>query len=346
MSARAMGSAPRCCATLNFGSVGIPSSFSPDPREPARRRYRGLCCCRCGRPAVLLHQSMFDHDTASLSKDGRANCGGGSASYFRISASSTTSAPTRRGAAAARLARKSPTTGPKWSELLRWVGLGDRIDALAADPFRRRKAARRHRPRRDCAPAPAARRRADRQCRSRSRPTSCCGSSSNSINQGPPSSSPPRHRPDGRIRRPPAGPAPGAPACLRLNLSRPWPEPWDEFDAPPSLCAPCRALRRSCRKDPIAGRSLAVVVAIMTFLASLTTGAAMLVVSAASDRQSEVGREVTIQVRPAPGRNIDADVRVALISRAPHPALPKCGPSPRKIRPACGAMAGRRSCSR
>ena len=79
----------------------------------------------------------------------------------------------------------------------------------------------------------------------------------------------------------------------------------------PRLCAPCRALRRSCRKISIAGRSLAVVVAIMTFLASLTTGAAMLVVSAASDWQSEVGREVTIQVRPAPGRNIDADVRAA-----------------------------------
>jgi cell division transport system permease protein len=65
-------------------------------------------------------------------------------------------------------------------------------------------------------------------------------------------------------------------------------------------------------KDSIAGRSLTVVVAIMTFLASLTTGVAMLVVSAASDWQSDVGREVTIQVRPAPGRNIDADVRTAV----------------------------------
>ena len=35
----------------------------------------------------------------------------------------------------------------------------------------------------------------------------------------------------------------------------------------------------------IAGRSLAAVVAIMTFLAALTTGAVMLVVSAASDWQ-------------------------------------------------------------
>ena len=51
-------------------------------------------------------------------------------------------------------------------------------------------------------------------------------------------------------------------------------------------------------KNSIAGRSLTAVVAIMTFLAALTTGAAMVVLNAASDWQSEVGREVTIQVRP------------------------------------------------
>jgi cell division transport system permease protein len=65
-------------------------------------------------------------------------------------------------------------------------------------------------------------------------------------------------------------------------------------------------------KGSIAGRSLVAVVAIMTFLASLTTGAAMLMVNAASDWQSDVGREVTIQVRPTPGRNTDADVNSAI----------------------------------
>jgi cell division transport system permease protein len=63
----------------------------------------------------------------------------------------------------------------------------------------------------------------------------------------------------------------------------------------------------------IAGRALVAVVAIMTFLASLTTGAAMLVVSTASTWQSEVGREITIQVRPQPGRDIDADVSKAAV---------------------------------
>ena len=54
----------------------------------------------------------------------------------------------------------------------------------------------------------------------------------------------------------------------------------------------------------------------MTFLASLTTGAVMLVRAAANDWQSEVAREMTIQVRPMPGRDIEADVaRAADIAR-------------------------------
>jgi cell division transport system permease protein len=58
----------------------------------------------------------------------------------------------------------------------------------------------------------------------------------------------------------------------------------------------------------VAGRSLIAVVAIMTFLGSLTTGGVMLVRAAANDWQSQIGREVTIQVRPVAGRDIDADV--------------------------------------
>ena len=70
-------------------------------------------------------------------------------------------------------------------------------------------------------------------------------------------------------------------------------------------------------KATVAGRALTVVVAIMTFLASLTTGAVMLVRSAASDWQSEVAREITIQVVPAPDRDIEADVaKAAAIARA------------------------------
>ncbi len=94
-------------------------------------------------------------------------------------------------------------------------------------------------------------------------------------------------------------------------------EPWDDVHAPPSVVRAVPASTAIVPKDSIAGRSLTVVVAIMTFLASLTTGVAMLVVSAATDWQSDVGREVTIQVRPAPAHNIDADVRSAVeIARA------------------------------
>src|SRR3984957_11374874 len=88
-------------------------------------------------------------------------------------------------------------------------------------------------------------------------------------------------------------------------------EPWDDMEVVPPLARAPRGSTSIVPKSSIAVRSLAAVVAIMTFLASLTTGAALLVVSAASNWQSEVGREVTLQVRPAPGRDIEADVRTA-----------------------------------
>ena len=70
-------------------------------------------------------------------------------------------------------------------------------------------------------------------------------------------------------------------------------------------------------KRSIAGRALVAVVAIMTFLASLTTGAVVMVRAAAQDWQADVAREVTIQVRPAQGRDLDGDVaRAAELARA------------------------------
>lgn len=70
-------------------------------------------------------------------------------------------------------------------------------------------------------------------------------------------------------------------------------------------------------RNSISGRALVAVVAIMTFLASLTTGAVILVSGAASEWQSDVAREITIQVIPAPGRNVDATTdKAASIARA------------------------------
>jgi len=64
-------------------------------------------------------------------------------------------------------------------------------------------------------------------------------------------------------------------------------------------------------RHSIAGRALIAVIAIMTFLASLTAGSVMMVRSAATQWQSAVAREVTIQIRPAADRDVEADVAAA-----------------------------------
>src|SRR5215470_16665165 len=70
-------------------------------------------------------------------------------------------------------------------------------------------------------------------------------------------------------------------------------------------------------RNSISGRALVAVVAIMTFLASLTTGAAVLVSKTAGEWQSDISREVTIQVVPAPGRDLDAAAeKAASVARA------------------------------
>jgi cell division transport system permease protein len=63
--------------------------------------------------------------------------------------------------------------------------------------------------------------------------------------------------------------------------------------------------------DTIASNALVTVIAIMTFLATLTAGAAMLVRNSSQDWSSTVAREMTIQVKPTPGRDMEADARRA-----------------------------------
>jgi cell division transport system permease protein len=94
-------------------------------------------------------------------------------------------------------------------------------------------------------------------------------------------------------------------------------EPWDELEARPLRSPGPQVATAIVPRSSISGRSLTAVVAIMTFLAALTAGAVMMVVSAASDWRSDVSREVTIQVRPVSGRDLEADVRKAAdITRA------------------------------
>jgi cell division transport system permease protein len=79
-------------------------------------------------------------------------------------------------------------------------------------------------------------------------------------------------------------------------------------------------------RDSIAGRALVAVVAIMTFLASLTTGAVMLVGGSAAEWQSEVASEITIQVRPVAGRDIERDVAGVIETTRAQPGLVEIKP--------------------
>lgn len=62
----------------------------------------------------------------------------------------------------------------------------------------------------------------------------------------------------------------------------------------------------------IAGRSLTIVVAIMSFLACLTLGAVTLVRDASLDWQSDITREITIQVRPVEGVDTAGEAQKAI----------------------------------
>jgi cell division transport system permease protein len=69
----------------------------------------------------------------------------------------------------------------------------------------------------------------------------------------------------------------------------------------------------------IAGRALVTVVAIMTFLASLTAGIAIMIGDASRLWQDEVAREITVQIKPQAGRDLDAlsEKAVALAKATP-----------------------------
>lgn len=88
-------------------------------------------------------------------------------------------------------------------------------------------------------------------------------------------------------------------------------------------------LRREAPLVPagsVAGRALVSVVAIMTFLASLAAGAALLVAGASRDWQASIAREATVQVLPAAGRDIKADVGRAAALAAAAPGVASVEP--------------------
>ena len=62
----------------------------------------------------------------------------------------------------------------------------------------------------------------------------------------------------------------------------------------------------------VAGRTLVLLIAIMTFLSGVTLGGVVLVQKSAVAWSSDVGREVTIQIRPVEGEVMESNIRTAI----------------------------------
>jgi cell division transport system permease protein len=89
----------------------------------------------------------------------------------------------------------------------------------------------------------------------------------------------------------------------------------------PQVPARARNLSPIVPRASIAGRALVAVVAIMTFLASITTGTVLLVSASAAEWQSEIASEITVQVRPAAGRDLDRDAAATAQAMRMQPGI-------------------------
>src|SRR5258708_29877672 len=98
----------------------------------------------------------------------------------------------------------------------------------------------------------------------------------------------------------------------------------------PQVPARARNLSPIVPRASIAGRALVAVVAIMTFLASITTGTVLLVSASAAEWQSEVASEITIQVRPVAGRDINRDVAAVAEAMRAQPGVVEIRPFTRE----------------
>jgi cell division transport system permease protein len=94
----------------------------------------------------------------------------------------------------------------------------------------------------------------------------------------------------------------------------------------PQLSARARNLSPIVPRASIAGRALVAVVAIMTFLASITTGTVLLVNASAEEWQSEVASEITIQVRPIAGRDLERDAAAVVQAVRAQPGIVEVRP--------------------
>src|SRR6201995_1831261 len=89
----------------------------------------------------------------------------------------------------------------------------------------------------------------------------------------------------------------------------------------PQVPATARIRSPIVPRASISGRALVAVVAIMTFLASITTGTVLLVSASASEWQSEGASEITIPVRPAAGRDLGRDAAAVAQAMRTQPGI-------------------------
>lgn len=94
----------------------------------------------------------------------------------------------------------------------------------------------------------------------------------------------------------------------------------------PQVPAMARNMSPIVPRASISGRALVAVVAIMTFLASITTGTVFLVSASAAEWQSEVASEITVQVRPSAGRDLDRDVAATAEAMRAQPGIVQVKP--------------------
>lgn len=79
-------------------------------------------------------------------------------------------------------------------------------------------------------------------------------------------------------------------------------------------------------KNSISSRTLMLLIAIMTFLSCVTLGGVILVQKSAIAWSSEVGRQITIQIRPIAGEVMESNLRTAIALAQSTPGVSKAYP--------------------
>lgn len=74
-------------------------------------------------------------------------------------------------------------------------------------------------------------------------------------------------------------------------------------------------------RDSVTGSALIAVIAIMSFLAALTVGAARIAQTSVDEWKSGLSDEITIQIKPVQGRDIEADIEKALAAARKTPGV-------------------------